>query len=218
MALNLVCKISFHFKEDLSNNAPLLNYYSPSIQARRVSAHWPTLQQKHSTKRRFSFAPKAAKPSAGSAPSVALCPPLPTATVGPGPIPASRDSARGAVTLGEVTMHLLRGSKMLTYPGKKLIFPMQRLDKQGFGQAGLWAQLLPCLQNRMRVCAVKFDMEVEHHGSIPASPWILGLKMVALVSHQAHGMNDIFQDGHFLQLKSYCSSRFHIFWCDSDTS
>lgn len=55
---------------------------------------------------------------------------------------------------------------------------MQRLDKQGFGQAGLWAQLLPCLQNRMRVCAVKFDMEVEHHGSIPASPWILGLKMV----------------------------------------
>lgn len=31
MALNLVCKTSLHFKWDLSNNAPLLNYYSPSI-------------------------------------------------------------------------------------------------------------------------------------------------------------------------------------------
>lgn len=79
-----------------------------------------------------AFAPKAAKPSTGSTPCVALCPPLLTATVGPGPIPASRDSARDAVTLWKVTIHLLMGGKILAYPGKKLIFPIQWLDKQGF--------------------------------------------------------------------------------------
>lgn len=165
-----------------------------------------------------AFAPKAAKPSAGSAPCAALCPPLLTATVGPGPIPASRDSAWGAVTLGEVKIHLLRGGKMLAYPGKKMVFPMQRLDKQGFIQAGLQDQLLPSSQNRTRICGMKFDMEVEHHCSIPASPWTLGLKKVSLVSHQVLGMNDILQDGHLLWLKSYCSPRFHVFWCDSGIS
>lgn len=36
--------------------------------------------------------------------------------------------------------------------------------------------------------------------------------------HQVLGMNDIFQDGHLLQLKSYYSPKFHIFWCSSSTS
>lgn len=92
---------------------------------------------------------------------------------------------------------------MLAYPGKKLIFPMQQLDKQGFVQAGLRVQLLPCSQNRTRVCAEKFDMEVKHHCSIPANPLILGLKVVSLVPRQVLGMNDIF---HY-----FSSPRFHIF-------
>lgn len=61
-------------------------------------------------------------------------------------------------------------------------------------------------------------MEVEHHCSIPANPLLLGLKVVSLLSHQVVGMNGIFQDGHLLQLESYSSPRFHIFWCDSGTS
>lgn len=117
------------------------------------------------------------------APRVALCPPLLTTTDRPGRVLASRHSAWGAVTLGEVTIHL-RGSKMLAYPGKKLIFPVQQLDKQHFVQVGLWVQLLHCSQNRTRFCAEKMDTEVKHRCSIPASPLILRFMRVSLVSHQ----------------------------------
>lgn len=81
------------------------------------------------------------------------------------------------------------------------------------------ASALLTKQNEGLCCAIW--QEVEHHCSILASPWILGLKMVSLVPHQVLGINDIFQDGHLLQLKSYCSSRFHIditFWYESGTS
>lgn len=101
----------------------------------------------------------------------------------PGPIPASSDSACGAVTLGEVTMHLLRGCEMLAYPGKKLIFPVQQLDKQGFVQTGLRGRLLHRSQNRTGFCAEKLEVEVKHHCSIPTRPLILWFKMVSLVSH-----------------------------------
>lgn len=67
MALNLVCKTSLYFKLGLSNNAPLLNYYSPSIQARRVSAHWSTLQgtvkARHKTSLLTHLLPKLQSPA-----------------------------------------------------------------------------------------------------------------------------------------------------------
>lgn len=72
---------------------------------------------------------------------------------------------------------------MLAYPGKKLIFPVQQLDKQGFVQAGLWVRLPHCSQNRTGFCAEKFDVEVKHHCSILANPLILWFKMVSLVFH-----------------------------------
>lgn len=71
---------------------------------------------------------------------------------------------------------------MLVYPGKKLIFPVQQLDKHGFVQAGLRVQLLHCPQNRTGFCAENFDMEVIHCCSIQANPLILWSEMVSLVS------------------------------------
>lgn len=62
---------------------------------------------------------------------------------------------------------------MLACPGKKLIFPVQQLDKQGFVQTDLRVQLLHRSQNRTGFCAEKLDVEVKHHCSIPAHSLIL---------------------------------------------
>ena len=148
----------------------------------------------------------------------------------PGPIPASTDSAWGAVTLGEVTIHLLRGGKMLACPGKKLIFPVQQLDKQGFVQAGLRVRLLHCSQNRTGFCAEKFDVEVKHHCSILADPLILCFEMVSLVSHQKWNRASLWfyrsgswDEWHFSGWSSTAAENLllfksFIFWCDSGTS
>lgn len=92
MALDLLCKTSLYFKLDLSDNAPLLNYYSPSVLTtpagslltdQRCSTSL-TVQTPHEKAISSTSPNKAAKPSAGSAPTAALCPPLLTTTARPG--------------------------------------------------------------------------------------------------------------------------------------
>lgn len=153
-----------HFKLDLSNKAALLNYYSASVLPRHMGSLLPDQHSSASviveTQSKMPFLThlltKLQSPVQArllvwrSVPLYWLQQPV------LGPILASRDSASGAVTLGEVTIHLLRGGKMPAYPGKKLIFPVQQLDKQDFVQAGLRVQLLHCSQNRTGFLCWKF--------------------------------------------------------------